>query len=313
MSRRRAVALVAALLPVGATPAAGQERPVEAVSLLGDTLRRPRVTDAVRERYEAALATARAAYEQAPEDLDSIIWLGRRTAYLGRYRDALRIYSRGLTIHPDAPRLLRHRGHRYLSTRQLDRAVADFRRAAALVAGTPDRVEADGLPNARGIPTSTLQSNIWYHLGLAHYVRGAFGEAAAAYRNGLAVSTSPDMVTAMSYWHWLTLRRLGEDRAAARVLGAVDPDVDIIENTAYHRLLMLFAGRVPADSLLPAGDTLSLQDVTTAYGVGAWHLVEGRRAEAMRIFRRILAARDQWPAFGYLAAEAEVARTRSDP
>lgn len=308
MTGRSGVALLATLLPLGAIPAVGQERPVEAVSLLGDSLRRPPVTDAVRDRYEAALAAARAAWERTPENLDSIIWLGRRTAYLGRYGEAIAIYAQGLTVHPDEPRLLRHRGHRFLSTRQLDRAVADFRRAAALVAGTPDRVEEDGLPNARAIPTSTLQSNIWYHLGLAHYVRGEFDAAAEAYRRGLAVSTNPDMLTAMSYWLYLTERRRGRDAAAAAVLETIAPDFDIIENTAYHRLMMLYQGRLPADSLLPHGDDLSLRDVTTAYGVGAWHLIAGRRAEAMRIFRRIVAARDQWPAFGYLAAEAELAR-----
>ena len=43
-----------------------------------------------------------------------------------------------------------------------------------LVAAKPDEVEPDGAPNARGIPRSTLQSNIWYHLGLAQYLAGDF-------------------------------------------------------------------------------------------------------------------------------------------
>ena len=44
-----------------------------------------------------------------------------------------------------------------------------------------------------------------------------------------------------------------------------------------------------------------------AYGIGNWHLYNGRRAEAERIFRRIVAG-GQWGAFGYIAAEAELAR-----
>lgn len=291
----------------------GAEAPsaAEAVSLTGDTLFRPVLSPATRARFDSALDAARRAYQRAPRDLDSIVWLGRRTAYLGRYREAIGIYTRGLESHPDEPRLFRHRGHRYLSTRQLDQAVADFTRAAELIRGRPDRVEEDGLPNARGVPTSTLQSNVWYHLGLAHYVQGDFAAARNAYEQGLRVSTNPDMLTAMSYWLYLTERRLGDARAAAATLAAVRPDFDIIENGSYHRLMMLYQGRIAIDSLLPASDSLSLDDVTTGYGVGVWHLLGGRLADADRLFRRIVAARDQWPAFGYLAAEAELARRRS--
>jgi hypothetical protein len=37
-------------------------------------------------------------------------------------------------------------------------------------------------------------------------------------------------------------------------------------------------------------------------------LYNGRPAEAAEIFRSIVSATDQWPAFGYVAAEAELAR-----
>jgi len=291
--------------------AAGGEAQVgdvaEAVSLAGDTLYRPPLSPATRARFDSALGVARAAYRHAPRDLDSIIWLGRRTAYLGRYREAIAIYTLGLEVHVGEPRLLRHRGHRLLSIRRLDDAIADLSLAAELTRGRPDRVEEDGLPNDRGIPTSTLQSNIWYHLGLAYYVRGDLVAARNAYEQGLLVSTNPDMLTAMSYWLYLAQRRLGDRDAASRVLQAVRPDFAIIENRSYHRLMMLFQGRISADSLLRVGSDLSLDDVTTGYGIGAWHLIEGRVVEAERLFRRVTAARDQWPSFGYLAAEAELA------
>mgnify|MGYP006178114509 CR=1 FL=1 len=58
----------------------------------------------------------------------------------------------------------------------VETVVADLERAASLVRGRPDEVEPDGAPNRFNIPTSTLQSNIWYHLGLAYYMRGEFGE-----------------------------------------------------------------------------------------------------------------------------------------
>ena len=95
-------------------------------------------------------------------------------------------------------------------------------------------------------------------------------------------------------------------------LSAVEPDVEIIENGSYHRLLLFFRGDLPQDSLIPSAAVGSLEDATTAYGVAAWLLAGGDGDGATRIFGRLLAARDQWPAFGYIAAEAETARALSD-
>ena len=50
-------------------------------------------------------------------DVDNIIWYGRRTAYLGDYREAIRIFSEGIEKHSKDARMYRHRGHRYISIR----------------------------------------------------------------------------------------------------------------------------------------------------------------------------------------------------
>jgi hypothetical protein len=163
------------------------EGEVEAVSLLGQPLVAPELPAEVRRDREAKLAEARAAVEARPDDPDALLWLGRRTAYLGRYREAIEIFSRGASRFPRDARFLRHRGHRHLSLRRFDLAAADLEAAARLVAGRPDEVEPDGLPNAAGIPTSTLHSNIWYHLGLARYLQGDFAAALPA----LAVASGP--------------------------------------------------------------------------------------------------------------------------
>ncbi len=105
------------------------------------------------ERYEEA----ERALAVAPTNVDSLIWMGRRTAYLGRYREAIDIYSEAIGLHPEDARLYRHRGHRHLSVRELGKAIADLERAAELTEGRMDEVEPDGLPNAMNIPTSTLQ------------------------------------------------------------------------------------------------------------------------------------------------------------
>jgi tetratricopeptide (TPR) repeat protein len=283
----------------------------EAISLLGDSLWAPALSDSTRRGHERRLAEARADLERDSRDVARLIWLGRRTAYLGRFREAIDIYSRGIADHPDEPRLYRHRGHRHVTVRRFDLAVADLRRAAGLIRGHADEIEPDGLPNARNIPTSTLQSNIWYHLGLAHYLRGDFAAARRAYRECLRVSTNPDMLCATSHWLYMTLRRLGRENEARALLEPIRPDLDVIENRGYLRLLLMYKGVLPADSLLApsAGEQSALDDATVGYGVGNWHLYHGRAAAAESVFRRVVAG-PQWPAFGHIAAEAELARMR---
>ena len=305
--RRLVVLILLAACQTAAATRPRVEHPVEATSLLGEPLTRPEIPDETRERYERALAEARRRYEADSTDADAIIWLGRRTAYLGRFREALDIYARGIRLHPDDARLYRHSGHRYITIRRFDRAIADLERAASLVAGRPDEIEPDGLPNARNIPTSTLQSNIWYHLGLAHYLKGDFERALDAYRECMKVSTNPDMLVATSHWLYMTLRRLGRDGEAARVLEPIERELDVIENGAYHRLLLMYKGEIPVDSLLHSTSSGALDDVTAAYGVGNWYLYNGQPARAREIFQRVVRT-GNWAAFGSIAAEAELAR-----
>ncbi len=283
---------------------------VEATSLTGQPLYRPEPSGATRERMEAQLAAARRAFENAPGNADSLIWLGRRTAYLGRFNEAIDIYTKGIAEHPTDARMYRHRGHRYLSTRQIPKAIEDFERAYALTKGKADDVEPDGQPNARNIPTSTLQGNIRYHLGLAYYLSGQFEKALPLYREDIAASKgNPDMLVATSHWMYMALRRLGRNDDAARVLTPIAASMDVIENGAYHRLLLLYKGELTESDLLKNfGADGNLEDITTAYGVGNWHLYNGRKAQADAIFARIVAAQSQWASFGYLTAEAERAR-----
>ena len=88
-------------------------------------------------------------------------------------------------------------------------------------------------------------------------------------------------------------------------------DMNVIENQAYHRLLLLYKGGLPVDSVLAVGPTgeMSVTDATAAYGIGNWHYYNGRRADAQRVFERIIAG-GQWGAFGYIAAEVELSRMR---
>lgn len=286
-------------------PASAAESDVEATSLLGEALLRPELDPEFRDQQSELLARAEEALAAHPDDATALIWVGRRQAYLGRYREAIGTFSRGIDTHPDDARFYRHRGHRYITVRELDKAVADLELAAGLIADAEPETEPDGLPNARNQPTGTTHTSVWYHLGLAHYLKGDFDKALAAYRECLDFSDNPDMVVAITHWLYMTLRRLGRDDEAARVLEPISAGMDVIENFEYHELLLMYRGEKTAEELLSDEDGVA--GATIGYGVANWNFYNGDEERALEMFRAVLEG-DAWAAFGYIAAEAELAR-----
>ncbi len=214
---------------------------------------------------------------------------------------------RASSAFPTDARFYRHRGHRYITVRNFDGAVADFEKAVTLIKGKPDEIEPDGAPNAAGKPRSSLQFNIWYHLGLAYYLKGDYANAKRAYDECMKVSTNDDSITATSDWQWMTYMRLGDKAAAAKVLERITPKMDILENGSYHKRLLMYKGLEKVESLL---DTTNADDLTVAtqgYGVGNYYFVTGDTAKAKEVFDRVLAGK-QWAAFGYIAAEVDRAK-----
>jgi tetratricopeptide (TPR) repeat protein len=265
-------------------------------------------SSAAADSVPTALEVARAAWERHPTNADSIIWYGRRVGYTGDFAKAVAIYTEGLRHHPDEPRLLRHRGHRYVSLREFDKAIADLTRARTLVAGTEDEVEPDGQPNARGIPTSTLHGNIRYHLALAHFVKGDFAAALPIWAEDARLARNHDHRVAATYWQVLTLAHLGRLGEVRSELAQVRADWDIIENGSYHRLLLWMQGEIPERDLL-GPEATPLERQTVGNGIGQWFLGMGQRSRAEKAFEAVLATGPS-ASFGFIAAEAALRRLR---
>ena len=260
---------------------------------------------------ESDLARARAESALRPNDPDALIWVGRRTAYLGRYREAIAIFTEGNRRFPADARMLRHRGHRYISVREFLRASYDLERAADLMAGKPDEVEPDGQPNARGIPIGSLHSNVWYHLALAYYLMGDWDNAARAARSGIQVANNPDRLVSQTHWLYMALRRAGRHAEAASALAPIKDGFDVIENQSYYRLVKLYQTGIPrsvVDSVLETGAT-NPSDASFAYGVATWVLYSGDTARAVRAYEQLRSG-GSWASFGYIAAEADLAMLR---
>ena len=278
----------------------------ETFSLFGEPLfptpLRPEIMEEQSRSYDEALSK----WERNPDDADNIIWLGRRTAYLGRFREAVAIFSMGIKKHPKDPRMYRHRGHRFISLRFLDQAINDFEKATELIEGKPDEIEPDGIPNARGVPVSSLHFNIWYHLGLANYLKEDFQKALEAYKMCMKASEIDDKVIATAHWYYMTLRRMGRKEEADKILEKVNEDMDVIENQHYHMCLMMYKGeKTPEELMTKAREMGDLGLVTIGYGVANWYYYTGEEKKAVKILKEIVSV-EGWAGFGYIAAEADL-------
>ena len=129
----------------------------------------PSISDSLKKAFEANMRSAEKKYRADSSNDEHIIWYGRRLAYLGNYKEAIAIYTKGINRPPGNARFYRHRAHRYITLRCYDNAIADLKKAVELIRDQIDEIEQDGIPNEKNIPTSTLHTNIYYHLGLAYY------------------------------------------------------------------------------------------------------------------------------------------------
>ena len=276
----------------------------QAISLSGDSLFMPRLSAEAEERLKNNLYSAIAEFEKEQSELN-YIWLGRRWAYLGDYNKAISVYSAGLKTYQNSYKLYRHRGHRYISTRQFDKALADFEKAYALMPKGELETEPDGIPNRLNQPLSNTQFNILYHWGLAHYLKGDFQEATRIYTECLDYSKNDDLITATADWLYMSQRRSADLQGASKTLSLIQEDMNVIENSSYFKRLLMYQGKLPIDSLFSTNDAdVQLSLITQGYGVANWHLYNGDTTVSVNILDEILKS-ESWSPFGFIAAEKD--------
>lgn len=278
-SRLLAVLLACLLLP--ATAAAQPTETLQGTSLLGRALySQPAQTDGAALAREALAADA----------TDPELWLRYGLALSGswHYREAIEAFSRGLQIDPFAALLYRFRGHRHISTRRFAEGAADLELASRLAPRNWD---------------------VWYHLGLAYFLLGDFERAATAYRRCHELTRDDGALVAVSDWYWMTLTRLGRQQDAAALLGPINAGMQVGDNVAYQRRLLLYKGELSPADVLRLEDASDLNLATLGFGLAHWYLVTGRESEGIALLERVVEG-SYWPAFGFIAAEAELARRR---
>ena len=233
-----------------------------------------------------AVTKAQAALAADPRSVARIIDLGVAQSGARQFREAIATFTRGLEIEANNPLLLRWRGHRYLSIREFDRALADLTRASGI--------------------DSTIYG-IWYHLGIVQYVRGEFSAAAASFARAQPIAPDAGELAGSTDWLWMSLSRAGRGAEAKAMLDR-RPDSKPVIN-AYTRRLQLYRGEIGPEAVVTPADTDEVQVATLAYGLGNWYLIRGDKAQARVWFERSIQS-GGWPGFGFILSEVELARLR---
>jgi tetratricopeptide (TPR) repeat protein len=244
--------------------------------------RSPSGTEYRSQRDTGAIARAESALALDPRNVDRIIALGVAQSGVRQYREAIATFTRGLKIAPNNALLYRWRGHRYLSTRQFDRAMDDLTRGARL---------------------DSMVYGIWYHLGIVRFVKRDFAGAVDAFTRALPMAPDSGERSGATDWLWMSLSRAGQGTEAQALLDR-HPDTPPAGN-AYTSRLRLYRGAVAPDSVFTPADTSDISVATIAYGVGNWYLVKGDTAQARSWFERSVAS-GGWPAFGFIMSEVEL-------
>lgn len=269
----------------------------------------PAMSDSIKKVYEANLRSAEKKFKNDSTNDENVLWYGRRLAYLGRYKDAIAVYTAGIKIHPNNARFYRHRGHRYVTLRCFDNAIADLKKAVELIRDEIDEIEPDGIPNAKNLPTSSLHTNIYYHLGLAYYIKGDYRNALLAYEKCLDISDNDDMKVATLNWLNITLLKMGRKKDADVHLREVTVGMELIESFEYYDILQMYKSGDENKIAEKVQQQETLNNSTLGYALGNYYLEKGQKKKAKELFEKVVAG-NQWSSFGYIAAEAELARMK---
>ncbi|MEP7000861.1 MAG: tetratricopeptide repeat protein [bacterium] len=232
------------------------------------------------------IARAEQALAADPRNVQRFIALGVAQSGARQMQEAVQTFTRALAVSPDDAMLYRWRGHRNLSVRNFDRAMADL---------------------TRGYGIDSLNYGILYHLGVLRFVHGDFNAAADAFRRAQPRAPDGGELAGSTDWLWMSLQRAGRAGEAAAML-ARRPDT-LPTTAAYAKRLKLYRGEIGPDALFAPSDTGDVDVATLSYGLGNWYLVKGDTARARAQFERSVKS-GGWPAFGFIASEAELARLR---
>ncbi len=279
--------------------------PQEGVSFTGKPLYRQKVSEELLSKSDSLIELIDKKGDLSEEDY---IQKGNHYASSRRYRDAIEVYTEGLSKYPESFKLRRYRAHRYLSVRETEKAITDLTEAVDLLdENTVKELEND----SSGKPWGTYEHWIWYHIGLYHYLNANYEKAAEAYQKCIATAINGKNVVGPSDWLYNTYQKMGNPEKAAAVLEKITPDFNTDRDHIYFKRVMLFKGLSDPEAFMDLDkptDQWTAGDITRAYALANWYQYNDQPEVAEEIYSMILEG-PVWNVWAYVATESEVSRS----
>jgi tetratricopeptide (TPR) repeat protein len=294
------IILVALIPQIGNSQSKIESTP-QAYSLLGKPLYSNLLEAKSLAKSDSVIRFIQAKHELGEDDF---IEIGKQLVATARYKEAVENFTIGLNKFPNSYKLLRLRGHRYLTLRKLDLVMIDLLKARGLIKSQPDSWEVD----AEGKRTDTYQHQIEYHLGVYYFLKKSYKEAEAAFEKSLKDAHQGNEIVGTTDWLYNSYQRNGEKNKAAQLLATIAPDFKADQDQAYFRRVMLYKGVIKPSELVDEAmpiEKMSIQEVTKLYGLANWYGFQGNKQRAKELYAKIVQS-TSWPAFAYLASEMEL-------
>jgi tetratricopeptide (TPR) repeat protein len=247
-----------------------------------------------------------AEYEADPVSLELGTTVGRRLVDMGQYRDALNWYTREIEKNPKYLPNYRHRGELYYHLQKIDSARIDLEKAKNMSLNEPNMIEY-GIDATRDhTPVYNSHFNVFYYLGLLHYLEGDYEVASRTFGYAMNYSENPDLKSIATFWLAMTFKKLGKEGQTSRVIENVDPEEKIVENKAYHDLVTMLQGYKSMKDVLDAYSSAKPdQSATANFGVAMWLMFDGQEKEAKKLFDKVV-NQQYWMSDVYPIAQKEL-------
>jgi tetratricopeptide (TPR) repeat protein len=113
---------------------------------------------------------------------------------------------------------------------------------------------------------------------------------------------------AITEWAWRAYRRAGKPEEAEKLLATITEAMKVTDNQSYYRTLLLYKGLRTEVDTPPDANAVA----TVSYGLGLWYWLAGRKDQACAAWQRAVSG-ENWSAFGFIAAEADLGRGLCKP
>lgn len=288
-------------MPVFSDQIVGQDRN-------GRDLKVPQFDSSFIKMKDSLLQEAEASLKMSGGDAAMRTDIGRRNLELGRYEDALEIFSEGIKQDPNSLADYRYRGASYYQLQQFENALADFQQAKQLAKEQPNQIEYQVDGTAANTPVYNLHFSTYYYLGLLYFEDGRYDEAVRHFGYAWNNAANNDLKSMLSFWLVLSFKKQKMEGQASSVMREISPEMTMIGSPVYRDLCVMFSGYMSTDELLQKYTDASHEEyLVSRFGVGMWYAFDGQGDRARTLLESAVGT-GYWLSDAYPVAQSELAR-----